>query len=569
MREASTALMPAIDILRSDRTLLIAFLLRHTPVKGAAAFAEPALIEQFLLWFALEGRAEHAGIRLSPEYLAFLAEPAAPYASRLAGHVLRSRPELRRRFGNNVDLFHAWYFGGGAAALGLLPLLSARERHFLCETHPLFSTLAPPLSRAAYFGYLRDSEARTRYDLSREADRIAAGAALTPSGDPLEPAQPALAPVDRSHLPGCNVIGFADGVLGIGEDARALTTALGHAGMHRCICNIALPDRHATSAASGHEALYSEKPLFPVNIFAMTAFETARLIAREGAALTAGRYNIGYWPWELTSLPEDWRFVFDLVDEIWAPSGFLVDVYRGLTDKPVLLMPPLVRVPEVEALDLAPFGIDRRNTVFLTMFDFNSFVGRKNPGGAIAAFKTAFPDRAGPERMIVKSLNAHGQPDRMAEILALIGDDDRFVLMDGAFSRAETCSLIMAADCFVSLHRAEGFGRVIAEAMLLGTAVVATAWSGNADFFDADTGFAVGGALRPLVAGEYVFWEGSDWMEPSLEMAAQALRQAASRSDDLDAKLGRARARVEKTYDIAAVSTQLSARLGEIASSRN
>lgn len=552
---------PAIDILRSDRTLLTAFLLRHTPMRGAAAFNDPELVERFLLWFAVEGRIDHAEAVLSPAYLAFLAEPAPPYATRLAAHLLKMRPELHRRFGHNADLFHAWYYGGGAAAQGLLPLLSVAERRFLADTHPLFGSMEPALSRAAYFGYLRDSEARTRYDLNSADDRLAAIAAFEPAGDPLELAQPVVAPVDRGGLPGCNVIGFAEGVLGIGEDARALTSALGHAGVNRCICNIALPDRHATNAASGREALYVAKPLFPVNIFAMTAFETARLVAREGRAMTGGRYNIGYWPWELTNLPEDWRFVFDLVDEIWAPSRFLVDVYRRLTDKPVVLMPPLVEVPEVQPMDLAQFGIERGATVFLTMFDFNSFVARKNPQASITAFKMAFPDRSGPERMIVKSLNAHGQPERLADIQRQIGDDDRFILMDGAFSRAETCSLIAAADCFVSLHRAEGFGRVMAEAMLLRTAVVATGWSGNTDFLSPETGLVVDASLRNVEAGEYVFWEGSEWAEPSLEAAARAMREMAARPSGFDAMLDRARRGVAESYSAELVAQHLADRL--------
>lgn len=562
--QENPALTPALEILRADATLLTAFLLRHAAVTGSAAFTQERA-ERFLLWFALEGRTEFTAARFSPAYLAFLAAPAPPFASRLAAHVASARPELRQRFRNNADLFQAWYYGGGAASLGLLPFLSQAERGHLREPHPAFAGLTPSLSRAAYYAYLRDSEARARYDLNR-ADHRAAVIAAAPkeTADPLEPWQPAAAAQGRGDLPGCNVFGFADGVLGIGEDARAVAIALGHAGIPRCICNLTLPDRHATSASSSMEALYSERPLFPVNIFAMTAFETARLAAQRGASLREGRYNIGYWPWELTSLPPEWRFVFDLVDEIWAPSRFLVEVYGNLTSKPVVLMPPLVATPPAETMDLAPFGLEPGNVVFLTMFDFNSFVARKNPQAAIAAFKAAFPDRDGPERMIVKSLNAHAHAPRLEELQREIGDDDRFVLLDGAFSRAEIGGLIAAVDCFVSLHRAEGFGRVIAEAMLLKTPVVATNWSGSVDFLNAKTGFPVDGTLRPVVAEEYVFWEGSDWAEPSLASAAAALRRVAARPKDMAPLLERALAKIAGSYDLSKVAPNLAARLAQI-----
>ncbi len=561
-RPGTPLLTPALDILRADGTLLTAFLLRHG-VTGSAAFTEERA-ERFLLWFALEGRGDYTASRFSPAYLAFLAAPAPPYASRLAAHVATALPELRQRFRGNPDLFQAWYYGGGAASLGLLPLISQAERRLLAALHPVFEGLEPGLSRAAYYAYLRDPQARARYDLARPEHRAAAAAAFAVAGDPLEPFQPSAAPEDRGALPGCNIFGFADGVLGIGEDARALAIALGHAGISRCICNLTLPDRHATSAPSGMEALYAGRPLFPVNIFAMTAFETARLTAQRGRGLLEGRYNIGYWPWELTSLPPEWRFVFDLVDEVWASSRFLVEVFSGLTDKPVILMPPLVAAPPAEPMDLAPFGIVPGNLVFLTMFDFNSFVARKNPQAAIAAFKAAFPDRDGPERMIVKSLNAHAHPKRLEELQAEIGEDDRFVLLDGAFSRAEIGGLIAAVDCFVSLHRAEGFGRVIAEAMLLRTPVVATNWSGSVDFLNRKTGFPVDGALRRVAAEEYVFWEGSDWAEPSLESAAAALRAVAARPDGLGAMVDRAQAGIASSYGLTRVTQGLAARLAQI-----
>ncbi len=561
---ATEAPVRAADIIRADETLLAAYLLRF-PSEGSGAALTDEKASQFLLWFALNGRRNYQQVCFSPDYLAFLAKPIPPYASRLAAYVMIARPDLQKAFGTDLDRYHAWYYGEGVRRYRLAPFVSVREQQFLAEIHPFFAHLRPSLTRAAYFAYLRDPGMAQRFDLRTASDRngfLATLKRLPPN--PFEPWMPALAPRDRADLPGCNVIGFADGVLGIGEDARAITAVLGHAGVPRSVYNVKLPEKAATSDNFEIDALYEDRPIFPINIFALTAFETARLKIEQGAGIFAGRYNIGYWPWELTSLPDDWRFVFDLVDEIWASSDFLVDVYSRLTTKPVHRVPLYLNSVETAPVDLEPFGLKPDDVIFLTMFDFNSYVARKNPEAAIAAFQAAFPDRDGPERMIIKTLNSHAHPDRLKALEERLGDDDRFVLVDGPFSRAEVCGLIEACDCFVSLHRSEGFGRVIAEAMHLQTPVVATNWSGNTSFIDADVGYVVDYTLRPVAKGEYVFHEGSEWAEPSVEDAAAKLRLVRARINRDGAMRERAKARVQNLYGLVPVSEVVTARLEAI-----
>ena len=289
--------------------------------------------------------------------------------------------------------------------------------------------------------------------------------------------------------------------------------------------SVSLSEKNATNDTFATRAISIDRPLFPVNIFSLTAFETARLYVEYGANLFEGRYNIGYWPWELTSLPPDWRWVFDLVDEIWAPSDFLVDVYSGLTDKPVVRMPFYLNVPSVERIDLKQFGAPRRRDRLHddVRLQFLCCCGKiRLPRSGLS--RRPFPIPTGRSGMIVKTLNAHAHAEALRAIEAELGEDDRFVLIDSPFSRAEVCGLISAVDCFVSLHRSEGFGRVMAEAMLLQTTVVATNWSGNTTFLDAEVGYPVGFALRDVGPDEYIFSEGSQWAEPSIEDAVKQLR---------------------------------------------
>lgn len=557
----------ALDILRSNETLLTAFLLRHATMNGAAALTDENAA-RFLLWFAFEGRKNHQQTCFDPAYIAFLSQPVPPITTRLAAYAMIRRADIRKKFGSNPDAFHAWYYLDGVAELDLGVFVTPQEQRFLAEIHPRFAGQVSPLSRREYFTYLRVPEARQKFDLGQAADRERFALWLAERADTmvlpwLEP-PPAAA---NSALPGVNVVGFADGILGIGEDARALLRVLGAAGIMRSVFRVDLPESHATNDRFASSALAVDRPVFPVNIFALTAFETARLKIEQGANLFAKRYNIGYWPWELTSLPDEWRGVFGLVDEIWASSDFLADVYSRLTNKPVYLVPPYLNVPSVEQMDLSELGIGEGAVVFLTMFDFNSFVARKNPEAAIAAFRQAFPDHSGPERMIVKTLNAHAHLDRLAAIEAAIGDDDRFVFIDGPYSRSEVCGLIAACDCFVSLHRSEGFGRVIAEAMLLRTAVIATDWSGNASFLNADLGYTVEYALRYVRPGEYVFSDGSQWAEPSLDDAIAKFRLARECIGKDEPMRQAAREAVSRLYGLDATARAVQQRLAAIAPS--
>ncbi|WP_342362801.1 glycosyltransferase [Terrarubrum flagellatum] len=503
----------AAHILLANETLRTVYLLGHAQTSDPAALTDERAAK-FLLWFAFEGWRRYPHVVFSPAYLAFLAAPMPPCATRLAAYALMSRADVRARFKDDLPGFHDWYYANGAAELGVAPLVSAAER-------------------AAHEA--NDMNARPH--------------------------------AARGDLPGVNVIGFGGNVMGIGEDVRALAAALGHAGAPRALVNVSLDDAIGASQSHGLEALCCDRPIFPVNIFALPPFETARLRVERGPALFHGRYNIGYWPWELTTLPEHWRGVFDLVDEIWAPSDFLVDVYRKLTRKPVRLMPPYLNILTPEPIDLASYSVEEEDVVFLTMFDFNSFIARKNPEGAIAAFRRAFPFPGG-EKLIIKTINSHARPDAARRLSELTGGDPRCIIMDRTLTRAQTAGLIVRADCLVSLHRAEGFGRVIAEAMALGVAVISTNWSGSTSFVDATRGFPVSYKLRDVAAGEYAFHHGGQWAEPSIEDAIAKLQDARARlGGDRDMR-ARARAFVESAYGLDTVAAALGERLAAISAAR-
>ena len=204
-----------------------------------------------------------------------------------------------------------------------------------------------------------------------------------------------------------------------------------------------------------------------------------------------------------------------LMDEIWAISPYVFSVYSACTtETPTFYVPQYVNAEPLTAVDLTRFGLKRHDFVFLAMLDFNSYASRKNPLGAIEAFTRAFPEKGGHERLLIKTINGHIHPEQLSKLVQHVERDSRVVVVDGPLSRDENCGLISAADCFVSLHRAEGFGRVIAEAMLLGTPVVATDWSGSTCILDEHTGYPVARTIVNVPPGDYIYEEGSQWAEP-------------------------------------------------------
>jgi glycosyltransferase involved in cell wall biosynthesis len=494
-------------ILRGEPMLLAAYML------GPGASPDwPGMMEEsaarFLLRFALEGRRGLEQAVFSPDYLAFLADPAPPFATRLAAYAFLRDRKHRDRFGRDVAVFEAWFAGEGAQELGLSPLLAPKERARFAR----------------------------------------------PDGPPWLAIPPRDAPVRPM---GVNLIGFSNGVMGLGEDIRMLAAAALQAGLHVAIVDAPLDGRRITARPHGWDGLTADRPLFPTSIFCLPPFEMMRLRLERGPGLFAARRNIGCWPWELTSLPEECRVAFDMVDEIWSISPYLTDVWRGLTRKPVHHLPLHVQADTVAPADRAAFGLTNDDVVILSMLDLNSYVARKNPEGSIAAFRIAFPDRRGPERLLLKTLNGAAQPDVLASLTAAADGDPRVMIIDGALRRPETLGLIAAADVFLSLHRAEGFGRVPAEAMLLGVPVVATGWSGVMSYLDETTGWPVPYALRPLVLGEYPYSAGSLWAEPDVAAAAHLLRTALSAPAEASRRAEAAKLRICERHSRHAVAFKL------------
>ena len=259
--------------------------------------------------------------------------------------------------------------------------------------------------------------------------------------------------------------------------------------------------------------------------------------ARQPEFLRKG-YNVAAPAWELPRYPAVWAKQLDRFDEIWAPTSFVENALRPAVSVPVVRVSNACEPHIAAPLDRSYFGIPEGRFAILYLFDVRSFVSRKNPWAAIDAFSRLLAARPTCAAVLVLKLNyGEREPRAGAAIRERIASlRDRVMLIDATLTNNETKNLIRCCDCFLSLHRSEGFGRGPAEAMFFGAPVVATGWSGNMDYMSEKTAFPVRYALRPVLEGEYLHYENQVWAEPDVAHAAQILVQIVD-----DPALGRSR----------------------------
>lgn len=306
-----------------------------------------------------------------------------------------------------------------------------------------------------------------------------------------------------------------------------------------------------------------------IRIFAFSAFDMLAEQQFEGLAGFAADHVIGYWPWELPRWPRRVSLPHLIVDEIWSSTRFIVDSLTPATSKPVIHMPLPVTVdtfalPGRDAIPELPR--DRFNFVFV--FDGFSYFARKNPLGTIRAFQQAFPKGERQDvGLTIKAMNADRNPVLLA-LRMFAEEDPRINLIYDTWDWARVMQLIASADALVSLHRSEGFGRIMAEAMLLQTPVIASNYSGNRDFCTDETSFLVDGHTTPVLKDQYIFWNDQEWYEPSTDIAAAHMKAIFADPKIADVRVERAYQNIHDNYSLEACGRRYARRINEILGSK-
>jgi glycosyltransferase involved in cell wall biosynthesis len=367
-------------------------------------------------------------------------------------------------------------------------------------------------------------------------------------------------PADVTRAPiGVNVSGYLDAESGMGEAARASIRSLEASGIAIALNNV--PSLLRASDPSYRDAFVLTHP-HPFNLVHLNSDNMPAFAARRGPAYFRNRYTIGFWFWELASLPPDWVMYSGYVDEVWAATRFVRDAVRESCNVPAVLMPLPVVLPPLPPHGRDYFGIPDGPAMFLYIFDVSSQVERKNPIGAIRAFR-----RAGLPRdaavLVLKFTN--GDYDR-AGVRRLHEEAAglNVVMLDGYMDRPDLCALMNAADCYFSPHRSEGFGLTILESMRLGKPAIATAYSGNTDFMTAENSYRLDFTLVPLTQRHGPYPIGAVWAEPDVDHAAGLIRDVVEHRAEAAARGARAQADVMRDYNPSATGRAVRARLEAI-----
>jgi GT2 family glycosyltransferase/glycosyltransferase involved in cell wall biosynthesis len=319
---------------------------------------------------------------------------------------------------------------------------------------------------------------------------------------------------------GFNVFGPFAATSGLGTAARGLLRALRGTGVPI--------ELHPFDVSRGKPRITPEEraqaPAYRVNLILANADQIARLTALYHPGTFEDSYNIAVWAWELAAFRHDWFTAFGPVDEIWTNSDFEMESIGAVSPVPLTkIRLPIETTWQDPGLGRDLFGIPRDRLVFLVAFDVGSTSARKNPRMVVEAFREAF---AGRENvfLVVKFHSTAVEPAITRQLTQALRGADNVLVISDLLTDTDMGLLRAACDCFVSAHRSEGFGLNIAEFMALGKPVIATAYSGNLEFFDESVGYPIAHTLTEVEvqAGPYMPY--SVWAEPQKESLVEQFR---------------------------------------------
>lgn len=358
--------------------------------------------------------------------------------------------------------------------------------------------------------------------------------------------------------PGVNVVGYLRAELGIGEIARLLVSAVEQTDIPFATV---VYDRNTQSRQEHPFQSRGAGPEYDTNILCVNADGIGRFAEETGPDFFRDRYTIGYWAWEVEPFPATMFQGFDYVDEVWALSEYAAAPIAAVSPVPVIAMPPPLISPRYVSRSRRDLGLPE-GFLLLFMFDFFSVVERKNPAGLIEAFTRAFAPGEGP-LLVIKTINGDRRPEQLAALEALASRPD-VILIDGYISAEDKNAMVASCDVYASLHRSEGLGLTMAEAMALGKPVIATRYSGNLTFMDEATSFLVSAHETSIPEGCAPYPAGGRWSEPDLDEAARLMRTIYESPGEARSVGERARRELLSRHSPAARAPAIRSRLKEI-----
>lgn len=359
---------------------------------------------------------------------------------------------------------------------------------------------------------------------------------------------------------GLDVLGFFNAESGVGEAVRTLVSAL-----HTTSVEISTINYTATESRTNHFFVTDNVSRHRTLLASINAEQLVASRQFLGKNFYKNRYVIGQWFWELEDPPIWYQPAWPIVNELWAPTHFIEKMLRQSAPSRVHVeyIPLPIVAPRInESITRPRWNLDDRY-MFLFIFDFLSIMKRKNPLGLISAYISTFSPNDGAQ-LVIKTMNGDKRHAELQQLLgaALLRKD--ISVINDVFSRTETSTLISLSDCYVSLHRSEGLGLTLLEAMSLGKPVIATNYSGNVDFMTEDNSFPIPWERVPVGDGAGGYNPTATWAEPDEDAAASAMRFVFQNQHEGRIRGARAKKDVLDSYSPPAIGAIMKSRLEEI-----
>jgi Glycosyl transferases group 1 len=359
---------------------------------------------------------------------------------------------------------------------------------------------------------------------------------------------------------GVNLVGYFDSGLGLGEAARAVLAALNARG----IPAVAVPMRRAPvlQRATELDTVAPAAAPYAVNLFCVNGDGMRGFLRQQSPGFFAGRYSIGMWWWEVIPAPARWAKPSARLDEIWVGSDHVKAAVAPVVEVPVVKMRLPIPFPAATAETRTELGLPD-GFVFYSAFDYASTFARKNPLGLVEAFRRVFSEGSG-AHLVIRSINGRRDSTNRRRLEDAAAGRQDIQILDRYLSTGEKNAMLANCDCYVSLHRAEGFGQPLAEAMRLGKPVIATGWSGNLEFMTDANSYLVEYSMSPVGPGSWPYPANATWAEPDLDHAAHLLGEVFENPASAVVRGKLAANQIRERHDPAIVGERIEARLGHI-----
>jgi glycosyltransferase involved in cell wall biosynthesis/SAM-dependent methyltransferase len=356
--------------------------------------------------------------------------------------------------------------------------------------------------------------------------------------------------------PGVNLVGYLNDARGVGEAGRQILEALRDAEVP--VATIDTPadlEQIAPVLGSVPERDYP----YDFNLICVNADMLPLVADGLGSRFSENRHSAGLWFWEVSHFPKQWEASFDHVDEVWVATEHVAAALRPLAPIPVHTIRMPIVPPAPAPASRAELGMPE-GFCFLFTFDYRSVFPRKNPLGVVEAFRAAFEPGEGPS-LVIKSICGDEFPAQREELAAAVAERPEIHLIEEMIPVERKNAMMASCDCYVSLHRSEGLGLTMAEAMYFGRPVIATGYSGNLDFMNEENSYLVPYELTEIGPDANPYPADKEWADPDVERAAALMREVYGNPEEAAARGRRAAADIRRNHSPQAAAEKIKARI--------